>query len=61
MRETSERNELWRGGKVGFRECDEQRHVLAIPLEEGRTVHLVRTYTDPPKRYGENGSKKGGF
>lgn len=61
MRETSVRNELWRGGNVGFRECDEQRHVLGTPLEERRTVHLVRTYTGPPKRYGENGSKKGRF
>ena len=47
MRGTSERNELWRGGNVGFRECAEQRHELGIPLEERRTVHLVRPYTDP--------------
>lgn len=31
---------------MGFRECAEQRHQLGIPLEERRTVHLVRPYAD---------------
>lgn len=48
MRGTSERNELWRGGNVGFRECAEQRHELGILLEEkgARFIWLDHTPTE---------------